>query len=89
MEELKEGITAKATKIKRYGSRTKQFQDNKSFHINQGRFFKILEVKEERTKPPHVEDAAAFSKGIWCIKVEHKQDVEWIDKAKEKIPSEK
>ena len=66
MEELKQGITAKATKVKRYDNRIKLFQDNRNFEANQGRFFKNLEGKgkEERTKPPNAEGATAFWKGI-------------------------
>ena len=89
MEQLKHRATAKATKVKRYDNRIKQFQDNRNFETNQGRFFKNLEGKEERTKPPNAEDATEFWKGIWGTKVEHKRDAEWIDKAKEKMPSEK
>ena len=89
MEERKQRITAKATKVKRYDNRIKQFPDNRHFLTNQERFFKNLEGKEERTKPPNTEDATAFWKGIWRTKVEHKQDAEWIDVAKEKMPSEK
>ena len=51
MEELKQRITAKATKVKQYGSRIKQFQDNMNFQTNQGRFFKILKVKRRGQKP--------------------------------------
>ena len=40
MEELKQRITAKATKVKRYNNRIKQFQDNSNFKTNKGRFFK-------------------------------------------------
>ena len=89
MEELKQRITAKATKAKRYDNRIKQFQDNRNFQTNQGRFFKNLEGKEERTKPPNAEDATAFWKGTWSTKVEHKRDAGWIGKVKEKMPSEK
>ena len=42
MEELKQRITAKATKVKRYDNRIKQFQDNRNFQSNQERFFKNL-----------------------------------------------
>ena len=73
MGELKQRITAKATKVKQYDNRMKQFQDNKNFETNQGRFFKNFEGKDERTKPPNAEDATAFWKGIWSTKVEHKQ----------------
>ena len=86
MEELKQRITAKANKVKQYDNRIKQFQDNRNFETNQGRFFKNLEGKEERTKPLSAEDATAFWKGMWSAKVEHKRYAEWIDKAKEKMP---
>ena len=36
MEELKQIITAKATKVKRYDNRIKHFQDNRNFQTNQG-----------------------------------------------------
>ena len=89
MEELNQRITAKVTKVKRYYNRIKPFQGNRNFETNQGRFFKILEGKEERTKPPNAEDGTAFWKGILSTKVKHKLDAEWIDKAKQKVPSEK
>ena len=88
MEELKQRITAKATKVKRYGNRIKEFQDNRNFQTNHGKLSKNLEGKEERTKPPNAENATEFWKGIWSTKVEHKRDVGWI-KVKEKMPSEK
>ena len=89
MEELKQRITAKATKVKQHDNKIKQFQDNRNFQTNQGRFFKNLKGKEERTKPPNADDATAFLKGIWSTRFEQKQDAEWTDKAKEKMPSEK
>ena len=82
MEELKQKITAKASKVKQYNSRIKQLQDNRNFQTNQGRFFKNLEGKKERTKPPNAEDATAFWKAIWSTKVEHKRVAGWIDKQK-------
>ena len=69
MEEQEQRITTKANKVKRYDNRIKQFQDNRNFETNQGRFFKNLEGKEERTKPLNAEDATAFWKIIWSTKV--------------------
>ena len=89
MEELKQRITAKATKVKQSDKRIKQFQDHRNFQTKQGRFLKNLEGKEERTKPSNAEDTTAFWKGIWSSKVKHKRNAEWIDKAKEKMSSEK
>ena len=31
MEELRQRITARTTKVKRYGNKLKQFQDNRNF----------------------------------------------------------
>ena len=89
IEELKQRITAKATKVKRYDNRTKPFQDNRNFQTNAGKFFKNPESKEERTKPPNTEYATVFWKETWGTKVEHKRDAGWIGKVKEKMPSEK
>ena len=68
MEEQEQRITAKASKVKRYDNNIKQFQDNKNFETNQGRFSKNLEGKEERKKPLNAEDATAFWKRIWSTK---------------------
>ena len=64
IEELKQRVTAKATNIQRYRNRIMQFQGNRNFQTNQGRFFKNLEGKEERKRPLNAEDTRAFSKGI-------------------------
>ena len=45
MKELKQRITEKGTKVERYDNRIKQFQDNRNFETNQGRFSKTLKVK--------------------------------------------
>ena len=39
MKELKQRISEKATKVKRYDNRIKQFQDDRNLHTNQGRSF--------------------------------------------------
>ena len=77
----------KATKVKRYDNRIKKLQDNRNFQTNQGRFLKNLDNKEERPNHRMLKTQQHF--GIWNTKFEHKQDAEWIDKAKEKMPSEK
>ena len=74
MEELKQRITAKATKVKRYDNRIKLFQGNRNVQTNQGIFFKHLEDKEERIKLKNPENATVFWKGIWSTKIEHKWD---------------
>ena len=44
MEELKQRITTKATKVKRYDKRINQFQDNRNF-LTKEDFSKTLKVK--------------------------------------------
>ena len=89
MEELKQRITAKATKVKRYDNRIKQFQDNRDFRTNQGRFFKRLEGGDERTIQPNAAEATRFWNGIWGTNVSHNSEAEWITRAKESIKCEK
>ena len=74
MEELKQRITPKTNKVKRYDNRIKLFQGNRNFQTNQGIFFKYLEDKEEGIKLRNPENATAFWKGIWSTKIEHKWD---------------
>ena len=63
MEELKQRITVKATKVKRYENRIKQFQDNRNF-LTKEDFSKILKVKRRGQKPLNADDSTAFWKGI-------------------------
>ena len=41
--EIKQRIMAKASKVKRYTGKTKQFQHNHQFSSKQGKFFKTLD----------------------------------------------
>ena len=68
MKKLKQRVTAKVTKVKRYDNRIKQFQDNRNFQTKQARFFKKCEGKEEIKTPPDAEDVTAFWKGIRSAK---------------------
>ena len=45
MEEIKQRVISKASKVKRYVRRVEQFQDNRLFSSNQGMFFKLLQVE--------------------------------------------
>ena len=76
IEKYKKKTKKKNWLDQKYDNRINQFQDNRNFETNQGRFFKNFEGKEEWTKPPNAEDATAFWKGMWSTKVEHKRDAE-------------
>ena len=48
MEEIKQRVISKASKVKRYVRRVKQFQDDRLFSSNQGMFFKSLQGEKMR-----------------------------------------
>ena len=84
-EELRQRITAKSTKIRRYSNRIKQFQDNRLYKSNQGMFFKQINGGQERTIPPNPGEATKFWNDIWGNKVRHNKNAEWIKSQKRKI----
>ena len=57
IEELKQRVTAKSQRIKRYESRVEQYDQNRFFEINRKRLFEHLKaLKEEKMnyqKPRH------------------------------------
>ena len=85
MEEIKQRITAKAAKIKRYQNRIKQFQDNRLFTANQSRFYKNLEGGERDTIAPEPKEATSFWSDIWAKSVEHNDEAEWIERVEEQL----
>ena len=88
-EELRQRITAKTAKIRRYTNRIKQFQDNRFYNTNQRRFFKQLSGEQERTIPPNPEETTKFWNEIWGNNVEHKRNADWIKKQEGKISTVK
>ena len=60
MEEIKQRVISKASKVKRYVRRVKQFQNNSLFSSNQGIFFKSVQGEKMRTASPNPEEATKF-----------------------------
>jgi hypothetical protein len=85
IEEIKQRVTAKSSKIKRYQKRIKQYQDNKLFTANQGRFFKNLDGGEGKTLAPNPDESTRFWSGIWGESVLHNGNAEWIERVKTKL----
>ena len=51
IEELKQRVVAKSSKVKRYANRIRQFQENRNFQTDQGKFFKNLKnLKFKKSK---------------------------------------
>ena len=77
-EEMKQRIKAAGAKIKRFNSRINQYQQNRMFANNQGRFFQRLSHEEEnhQYEIPNSVEAQPFRSGIWSEKKKHHKDDE-------------
>ena len=73
-------IKAKAAKIKRYNQRMSQFQQNRLFNNNEGRFYQQLNNDQgwEESEAPDPEEAKTFWSDIWSKEGKHKKDAEWL-----------
>ena len=64
-EEMKQRIKALGAKIKRFNSRINQYQQNRMFVKNQGRFFQRLNEEENHQyEIPNSVEAQTVSRGI-------------------------
>ena len=78
-------MIAKRGKIQRCDNRIKQFQQNKTFANNQGKFFKILnnEGTQQSNECPDAEETKAFWSEIWGgEEVEHNREADWVKELK-------
>ena len=75
-EEILQRIKAKTAKINRYQQRVSQFQQNRFFGNNEGRFYKQIDGSEEGEEIviPDSQEAKTFWTDIWGQEVEHDKD---------------
>ena len=79
IEELKQRITAKAAKMKRYEGRINQFRQNKLFQNNQKRLFEELEGNKRNVNiMPDAEKSRKFWSDIWSKEEAHNENAMWI-----------
>ena len=81
-EEIKKRIKAKNNKIKRYQSRTNQYQQNCTLKKNQGKFYRELNSggrNYETTEVPDKKEAQEFCGSIWGERKEDGKDAEWLE----------
>ena len=79
IEELKQRLIAKKTKVKRYEQRISQFRQNQLFQVNQKQVYKDLnEEKQGDRIIPNSEDSIKFWGDIWSIRKEHNQHTDWL-----------
>ena len=83
-EEIKHRIRAVGAKIKLFNSRINQYQQNRMFVNNQGRFYQRLNNEEEnhQCENPNSVEAQTFLRGIWSERKEHHKDAEWLKDVK-------
>ena len=79
IEELKQRLIAKKTKVKRYEQRISQFRQNQLFQVNQKQVHKDLNGEKRGDRViPKSEDSIKFWSDNWSIRKEHNQHAEWL-----------
>ena len=79
IEELKQRLIAKKTKVKRYEQRISQFRQNQLFQVNQKQVYKDLNGEKQGDRIiPNSEDSIKFWSDIWSIRKEHNKHTEWL-----------
>ena len=86
LEDLKQRIKAKSTKIQRYVNRNKQFMQNRLFETDQRKFYKDIDGgRIELDESPDPEETRTFWGDLWEQDTEHRRDTEWLQKLREEI----
>ena len=84
IEELKQRITAKVHKIKRYSDRIVLYKQNRLFETNQRQFHKELDDPKGDEQPiPDAAESKQFWSNLWDQPVEHLRDDDWLKELKE------
>ena len=77
--DLKQRITAKASKIQRYQNRNKQFQQNRLFETAQRKCYEKLSGVKNHCEP------TPDGGNIWGEKATQLSDADWLKKLKEEV----
>ena len=79
IEELKQRMLAKRTKVKRYEQRIEQFRQNSVFDVNQKKIYAELKRNEIRSNDvSNAEECTKFCRHIWDVRKEHNRDAKWL-----------
>ena len=79
IEELKQRMTATATKVRRYQGRVDSYKQNRPFE-NKKQFYRELDQEEERCddNQPVAEELNQFWGNIRSQSADHKKDAKWL-----------
>ena len=80
IEELKQRITAIATKVRRYQGRVHGYRQKRLFENNQRQSFRKLDQAEESCDDdqPVAEESKQFWGNIWSQSADHNKDAKWL-----------
>ena len=80
IEELKQRVTAKAAKLKRYEQRINQYRQNRMFQYDQKRLYEELDGNVVHSDiQPDPKESCDFWGSIWDNPVCHNQTAEWLN----------
>ena len=79
IEELKQRLIEKKTKVKRYEQMISQFRQNQLFQVNQKQVYEDLNGEKQGDRIiPNSEDSIKCWSDIWSIRKEDNQHAEWL-----------
>ena len=79
LEELKQRLTAKTAKIKKYDQRIAQYRQNRMFRTDQKKFYQELNGDFwQKGLITDAEESKKFWGDTWNVEKEHKADAEWF-----------
>ena len=87
IKELKQRITAIATKVQKYQRRVDSYRQNRLFENNQRQFYRELDEEEERCDDdqPVAEESKQFWGNIWSQSADLKKDAKWLQDLRSEV----
>ena len=79
-------MKAKASNLKQYKNRVKQYQQNRLFQSNHSKFYQELDGKSHEENIIKVKKKTReFWSGIWEKDVRHNESADWIQKVADEM----
>ena len=86
MEELKQRLQVKASKLKRCEQRIEQYRVNRMYQQDQKRVYQEMSGKPGGEKViPDAEKSVRFWSGIWDNDIHHNSKAEWLDDVRKEV----
>ena len=87
LETIRQRMIAKEGKLKRCRNRINQYNQNRTFQNNEGRFYQQLngQIGGREPEKPNAEEAKQFWSDIWDNPKEHQSDAKWLKDLREEL----